>query len=119
MKEHKGGRIVNISSGCNRVAFPNLVSYTASKGGIEQFTEVAAVELGEHGIAVNCIAPGAILIERTEREADNYADRWGELTPMGRAGCPRDVAEAVEFLCTDAGEFISGQTRWVAVATCF
>ncbi len=110
MKEHGGGRIVNIGSGCNKVAFPNLVSYTASKGGIEQFTKVAAVELGEHGIAVNCIAPGAILIERTEREAKDYAGQWAKLTPMGRVGFPRDVAEAVAFLCADAGEFISGQT---------
>lgn len=52
-----GGAIVNIGSGCNKLAFPNLVDYTASKGGVEQFTKVAAVELGPHGIRVNCVAP--------------------------------------------------------------
>nr|MDP9324486.1 SDR family NAD(P)-dependent oxidoreductase [Acidobacteriota bacterium] len=46
MKDHGGGSIVNIGSGCNKIAFPNLVAYTASKGGIEMFTKVAAVELG-------------------------------------------------------------------------
>ena len=95
MKERGGGRIVNIGSGCNKVAFPNLVSYTASKGGMEQLTKVAAAELGAYGITVNCVAPGAILIERTAREADDYAGTWAKLTPMGRVGYPRDVAEAV------------------------
>lgn len=113
MKERGGGRIINIGSGCNRVAFPNLVSYTASKGGMEQFTKVAAAELGEYGITVNCVAPGAILIERTKHEAEDYAGQWSRLTPMGRVGHPRDVAEAVAFLCTDAAEFVSGQTLMV------
>jgi len=45
-----GGAIVNLGSGCNRLAFPRLVDYTASKGGIEQFTKAAALELGPHGI---------------------------------------------------------------------
>lgn len=113
MRDHGGGRIVNIGSGCNKVAFPNLVSYTASKGGMEQLTKVAAVELGPLGITVNCVAPGAILIERTAREADDYAGQWSRLTPTGRVGYPRDVAEAVCFLCTEAAEFITGQTVMV------
>ncbi len=57
MREHGGGSIVNIGSGCNKVAFPNLSNYTASKGGIEMFTKSAAVELGQYGIRVNCVAP--------------------------------------------------------------
>ena len=113
MRDRGGGRIVNIGSGCNKVAFPNLVSYTASKGGMEQFTKVAAAELGPYGITVNCVAPGAILIERTAREADDYAGQWSKLTPMGRVGYPRDVAEAVAFLCTEGAEFVSGQTLMV------
>ena len=69
MKDAGGGAIVNIGSGCNKVPFPNLVDYTASKGGIEMFTRVAAAELGQYGIRVNCVAPGAIEIERTKLEA--------------------------------------------------
>ena len=113
MKKHGRGRIVNIGSGCNKVAFPNLVSYTASKGGMEQFTKVAAVELGEFGITVNCVAPGAILIERTERESEDYAGQWSKLAPMGRVGHPPDVAGAVAFLCRDESDFITGQTLMV------
>ncbi|MES1168425.1 MAG: SDR family NAD(P)-dependent oxidoreductase, partial [Oleiharenicola lentus] len=70
------GTIVNIGSACNKVPFPRLVDYTASKGGIEQFTKVSAVELGPHGIRVNCVAPGAIEHERTKLEAPDYAATW-------------------------------------------
>lgn len=113
MMKDSGGAIVNIGSGCNKVAFPHLVDYTASKGGIEQFTKVAAVELGKHRIRVNCVAPGAIEIERTKLEAGDYAGTWAAYTPMGRVGTPQDVAAAVAFLCEDQAEFISGQTIWV------
>jgi NAD(P)-dependent dehydrogenase (short-subunit alcohol dehydrogenase family) len=113
MKDNGGGRIVNIGSGCNKIPFPNLVSYTASKGGIEMFTKVAAVELGKYKIAVNCVAPGAIEIERTKLEAADYGTTWAGLTPLGRVGKPRDVARAVAFLAGEQGDFISGQTLWV------
>jgi NAD(P)-dependent dehydrogenase (short-subunit alcohol dehydrogenase family) len=113
MKEHGGGRIINIGSGCNKVPFPNLVDYTASKGGIEMFTKVSAVELGKYGIRVNCVAPGAIEIERTMQESRDYAGTWAKLTPVGRVGQPIDVARAVVFFCSEGGDFVSGQTLWV------
>jgi NAD(P)-dependent dehydrogenase (short-subunit alcohol dehydrogenase family) len=113
MKDHGGGRIVNIGSGCNKVPFPNLVDYTASKGGIEMFTKSAAVELGKFGIRVNCVAPGAIEIERTKQEAGDYAGTWAALTPLGRVGEPADIARAVRFLASEGGDFITGQTIWV------
>ena len=113
MKQHAGGRIVNIGSGCNKTPFPNLAAYTASKGGIEMFTKVAAMELGAYGITVNCVAPGAIEIERTRRETADYEGTWALLTPLGRVGQPLDVARAVAFFAGEAGDFITGQTLWV------
>jgi NAD(P)-dependent dehydrogenase (short-subunit alcohol dehydrogenase family) len=113
MKDHGGGSIVNIGSGCNKIAFPNLVAYTASKGAIEMFTKVAAVELGPYAIRVNCVAPGAIEIERTKLELPDYAGTWGAITPLRRVGYPLDVARAVAFLATPQASFISGQTIWV------
>jgi 3-oxoacyl-[acyl-carrier protein] reductase len=109
----RGGSIVNIGSGCNKLAFPNLVDYTASKGGIEQLTKSAAVELGQYGITVNGVAPGAIATDRTAEEAPDYAASWSPITPMGRVGTPEDVAGAVLFFASKAARFITGQTLWV------
>ena len=113
MKEHRSGSIVNIGSGCNKVPFPNLSGYTASKGGIEMFTKSAALELGPFGIRVNCVAPGAIDTERTKAELPDFAASWARLTPLRRIGTPDDVAAAVEFLLGEHASFISGQTLGV------
>jgi NAD(P)-dependent dehydrogenase (short-subunit alcohol dehydrogenase family) len=108
-----GGSIVNIGSGCNRIAFPMLVDYTASKGGLEMLTKVSAVELGRHQIRVNCVAPGSIEVERTKQEAGDYAGTWAPLTPLGRIGLPEDVARAVCFFASDESRFVTGQTLFV------
>ena len=113
MKDHGGGAIVNIGSGCNKIAFPKLVAYTASKGGIEMLTKVAAVELGPHRIRVNCVAPGAVEIERTQLELPDYAGFWGSRAPLGRVGTPADIGQAVAFIAGPEASFITGQTIWV------
>ena len=107
------GSIINLGSGCNKLAFPRLVDYTASKGGIEQFTKVAAVELGPNHIRVNCIAPGAIATERTAAEAGDYSDTWAKVTPLRRVGTPEDLTGPMLFLISEAASFVTGQTIWV------
>jgi NAD(P)-dependent dehydrogenase (short-subunit alcohol dehydrogenase family) len=113
MKDHGGGSIVNLGSGCNKLAFPRLVAYTASKGGIEMFTKEAAVELGPYGIRVNCIGPGSIESERTKAEDPDYAKTWSALTPLGRVGSVADIGPTVVFLASKGASFISGQTIWI------
>ena len=113
LMQKTGGRIINIGSGANKAPFPMLSDYCASKGGIETFTTVAAVELGRYGITVNCVAPGAIEIERTKLEDPDYAGAWGSRAPMGRVGNVDDVAQAVVFLAGEKSDFISGQTLYV------
>lgn len=107
------GSIINIGSGCNKLGFPKLVDYTASKGGIEQFSKVSAVELGPYGIRVNCVAPGAIVTERTLEEAPDYEQTWAAITPLRRAGRPADIVGPVLFLAGDTASFVTGQTIWV------
>jgi len=109
----QGGAIVNLGSGCNKLAFPRLVDYTASKGGIEQFTKVSAVELGPYGIRVNCLAPGAIATERTAAEAGDYAATWARVTPLRRVGLPEDLCGPLLFLTSEAARFVTGQTLTV------
>ena len=113
MKDHGGGTIINMGSGSNRTPFPNLVAYTASRGGIEMLTKVAAVELAPYRIRVNCVAPGAIEVERTRLELDDYAGTFAALTPLGRVGQPEDVVGAVRFLASPAASYITGQTLWI------
>lgn len=114
----RGGSIINIGSGSNSRPFPNLSGYCASKGGIQNLTVVAAVELGPLGIRVNCVAPGAVEIERTRHESPDYAGAWSPLTPLRRVGAPADVARAVIFLATDEASFITGQTLYVDGGLC-
>ncbi len=109
----KPGCIINIGSGCNKNPFPELVSYTASKGGVELFTRSSAIELGQYDIRVNCLAPGAIEVERTLEEDPRYHDVWSAFTPLKRAGVPSDVADVVRFLASDDSRYVTGQTLYV------
>lgn len=109
-QDGRGGAIINIGSGCNKLAFPDLAAYTASKGGIEQFTKAAALELGPFGIRVNCVAPGAILTPRTAAEGGDYASNWARITPLRRIGTPEDVARVVLHLAGADAAFVTGQT---------
>src|ERR1035438_1155681 len=109
----RGGAIINIGPGCSKWRFRNLVDYAASKGGLEMLTKVSAVELGPLKIRVNCVAPGAIEIERTKSELGDYAGMWSKVTPLSRIGTPSDVGRAVVFLASEAADFITGQTIWV------
>ena len=118
MKDNGGGSIVNIGSGCNKVAFPHLVDYTASKGGIEMFTKVAAAELGEYKIRVNCVAPGAIEIERTKNEAGDYGAPVGETDTAGPCRRARGRGTHGRFSWrSDSADFISGR-RYGSMADC-
>ena len=89
-------------AGTTRYGFPNLVTYTASKGGIEMLTKVAAPRLGPLGIRVNCVAPGAIEVERTRLEDPATQAKMGlDLRRLAAWARPTDVGEAVAFLASD------------------
>lgn len=107
-----GGRIVNIGSVHGRQSAPRHTAYETSKGAIDALTFSMAVALGGNGITVNCVAPGAIVVERYEGSGWD-PDWFISRTPVGRNGRPEDVAAVVRFLCTDEAGFVTGETIYV------
>lgn len=107
-----GGRIINISSGLARFSMPGASAYASMKGAIETLTKYLARELGERGIAVNVIAPGAIETDfgggrvRDNEEMNKFV---ASITALGRAGKPDDIGSVVAFLCTEDAKWINGQ----------
>jgi NAD(P)-dependent dehydrogenase (short-subunit alcohol dehydrogenase family) len=98
----EGGHIVNVSDVITRLARPGWAPYTASKAGVEALTRSLAAELRPRRIAVNCVAPGAVL------KPDWLAPaRWRKIT-RGHAGSPEDVAAAVVFFAT-CPVYVTGQ----------
>jgi NAD(P)-dependent dehydrogenase (short-subunit alcohol dehydrogenase family) len=87
--------------------------YEASKGGINMMTQALAIELGGHGIRVNCVAPGAIEVERYAHMERYDPERWGRAIPLGRVGLPADIAPLCLFLCSPGAAYISGETIYV------
>lgn len=105
-----GGRIVNISTLNTAVRGAGLALYAASKAAVEQFTVVAAHELGPRGITVNAVSPGAVDTDllRAVNNAEALA-RIPAMTPLRRLGEPADVADVVAFLVSPDGRWLTGQ----------
>jgi NAD(P)-dependent dehydrogenase (short-subunit alcohol dehydrogenase family) len=114
------GVIINMSSAAGRFGYPNRSPYAATKWALIGFTKTLAIELGEHGIRVNAIAPGAVDGERAERVFQGRAQVSGrsidEEKRIGLANQslkelvdPRDIAQLAVFLASAAGKSISGQ----------
>ncbi|WP_102957617.1 SDR family NAD(P)-dependent oxidoreductase [Mangrovicella endophytica] len=112
MLEASRGAIVNISSMCGEViVHPQpQVAYNAAKAGVNLLTRSLAVEWAPHGLRVNAVAPGytATALTLAGRSNPEWFGTWMRMTPMGRLGEPREIANAVLFLASDAASFITG-----------
>ncbi|MGF6128551.1 NAD(P)-dependent dehydrogenase (short-subunit alcohol dehydrogenase family) [Pseudomonas frederiksbergensis] len=107
-----GGRIVNISSGLARFSLPGYGAYAAMKGAMEVLTRYQAKELGERGIAVNTLAPGAIETDfggGAVRDIAAVNQMVASNTALGRAGQPDDIGAAIALLLSPGGQWINGQ----------
>ncbi len=111
MQARKRGKIVNISSSRFFEGTPNRLHYTTSKAGVIGFTRALARELGEFGITVNAVAPGATLSEtQVQSSSNNYLASRIEGRALERAQYPEDLVGAVMFLASPASDFMTGQT---------
>ncbi|MES2648977.1 MAG: SDR family oxidoreductase [Bacteroidota bacterium] len=111
MLEKRNGSIINISSMASQYGIPKVIAYTASKSAIEGMTRAMAVDLSPSGIRVNCIAPGFIATDMSEKALNNDPERKNKVlsrTPIGYLGLPSQVADAALFLATDASSYITG-----------
>ena len=114
MAKSGGGRIVHLASTAARAIATATGIYPSSKAAVIALTEQAAVELGPLGIRVNAVGPGRIVTEGSSGRVDPDDSKvGGRALPLGRWGTPRDIADAIVFLCTPASAYITGQVIWV------
>jgi glucose 1-dehydrogenase len=111
----RGGRIINISSIHEDLAFPLNAPYSATKGGIRMLMRTIAVELAPHQITVNNIGPGAIYtpIDKDDEIDPKLNDQILAEIPLGRWGKPEEVAQLAVYLASDDAAYVTGSTHFI------
>ncbi len=109
MIRQKSGKIVTISSMWGQVGGSCEAAYSAAKAGVMGLTKALSKEVAPSGITVNCVAPGVIDTDMVRPLGPQTLAELAEETPLGRLGTAEDVAECVSFLCSPAGDFLTGQ----------
>ena len=113
MIKQRSGRIISITSVVGAMGNAGQSNYAAAKAGIIGFTKSLAREVGVRGITVNAIAPGFIETDMTSSLPDDQKEALASQIPMGRLGTADEIAQAVLFLASDGGSYITGQTLHV------
>jgi NAD(P)-dependent dehydrogenase (short-subunit alcohol dehydrogenase family) len=104
------GRIVNVTSVHEHIPLPEAAAYCAAKGGLGLLTKVMALELGDHGITVNAIAPGEVSTPMTGQEDVDPHEQERPGSPLRRPGDAREIAALIAFVCRDEAEFLTGES---------
>ena len=110
MIKSKSGKIINISSIVGLMGNAGQTNYAASKAGLIGLTKSAAKELAVRNIQVNCLAPGYISTEMTDKLSKDAKESLLKQIPLNRIGSPSDISNAVLFLCANETSYITGQT---------
>ena len=110
MLKNKNGKIINITSVVGHTGNIGQANYAASKAGLIGMSKSLALEYGKKNIKINCISPGFIKSEMTEKINDNFKQTLLEKISLERFGTPEDVANAALFLSSDLSNYITGET---------
>ena len=110
MIKQRFGRIIFISSVVAHTGNPGQVNYTASKSALSGMAKSLSLEVSTRNITVNCIAPGFIRSNMTDKLNENQKQIILDQIPMKKMGEPEDIAKAAGFLCSDDASYITGQT---------
>lgn len=113
MMKARRGRIINIASVVGAAGNAGQTNYAAAKAGIMGFTKSLAREVSSRGITVNCVAPGFIDTDMARELSDEQRQALLSGIPLGRLGTPEEIAQAVVFLASDGGGYITGETLHV------
>jgi len=113
MLKNKFGKIINITSVVGHTGNLGQANYTASKAGIIAMSKSLAIEYAKKNININCISPGFIKTEMTNKLDDKFKEAIISKIPSARLGEPHDIANAALFLCSDQSSYINGETLHV------
>jgi 3-oxoacyl-[acyl-carrier protein] reductase len=108
MMKARWGRIINITSVVGATGNAGQANYAAAKAGLAGMTRSLAREVGSRNITVNCVAPGFIDTDMTRALSDEQRNALVGQIPLGRLGKPEDIAAAVAFLASPAGDYVTG-----------
>ncbi|MCM3632074.1 MULTISPECIES: 3-oxoacyl-[acyl-carrier-protein] reductase [Paenibacillus] len=110
MMKQRSGKIINISSVVGVLGNPGQANYVAAKAGVIGLTKASARELAARNITVNCVAPGFIQTDMTDKLPDDMKQSLAGQIPLAKLGEAADIANAVRFLASDAASYMTGQT---------
>jgi 3-oxoacyl-[acyl-carrier protein] reductase len=110
MMKQRAGKIINISSVVGVLGNPGQANYVAAKAGVIGLTKASARELAARNINVNCVAPGFIQTDMTDKLPEDLKQSLAGQIPLAKLGAAEDIANAVRFLASDASSYMTGQT---------
>ena len=113
MLKNKNGKIINVTSVVGHTGNIGQANYAASKAGLIGMSKSLALEYGKKNIKINCISPGFIKSEMTEKINDNFKQTMLDKISLERFGIPEDIANAALFLSSDLSNYITGETLHV------
>ena len=109
MARQRAGSIINMSSVVGVSGNAGQCNYSASKAGLIGLAKSIAKEMGPRGIRANCIAPGFIISDMTDKLPEDVREAWAKSIPLRRGGTPDEVAKVALFLASDLASYVSGQ----------